>query len=104
MNKTIIGTAKLKYDSDGDLQIGIFNPRIDVTKEQVKTELGKCTNKTIEEVKQCAELLLGSFFNKISEIELRDVEKTTIATDVISSQSYENGLIKEVEIQFVYIS
>src|SRR5687768_14329135 len=104
MNRTKIGTAKLKYDSDGDLQIGFFQPRITVTKDQVKQfGLTKCTNKTPDEIKNCAQLLLASFFNKVNEIELRDFEKTTLETNIVSTQHYDTGLVKEIEIEFVYV-
>lgn len=105
MNRITLGTAKLKYDADGDLQVGTFKPKIEITKEQLKgSDISKCANKTVEQVKDCAELLLASFFNKVSEIELRDIESTELKTEVISQAHYTNGALKEVEFEFVYIS
>lgn len=102
--KTILGTAKLKYDKEGDLQIGTFKPMIEITKEQIKgSGLGKCGSKTIEEMRECAELLLAGFFTKISDIELRDIEKTKLVTNLVSTAEYEDGKIKEIEFEFVYI-
>lgn len=102
--RTVIGNVKLKYDTDGDLQIGIFQPMINVTKDEIKNSpLGKCSNKTLEQVRECAQLLLAKFFNKINDIELRDVEKTSIETNVTNGEKYKNGLLKEVEIEFVYV-
>lgn len=104
MSKAILGTATLKYDTDGELQIGTFKPMIQITKEQIKTSaLGKCSNKTIEEVRECAELLLASFFTKVSDIELRDIEKTQLLTEAVYTETYDNGQVKEVKFEFSYI-
>lgn len=103
MSSQVIGIAKLKYDTDGDLQIGLFQPKIEIKKEQFKnSEIGKCNNKSIEEMKDCAELLLASFFSKLNDIELRDMENTRLETKVVSSQQYPDGKWKEIEFEFVY--
>ena len=105
MKKVLLGTAELKYDSDGDLQIGIFKPMISVTKEELKnSDIGKCSNKTIEQVQQCAQLFLANFFNRISEIELRDVESTELESNLTHSEYYDNGSIKQAKIEFVYVA
>lgn len=103
MSSQVIGIAKLKYDSDGDLQIGMFKPKIEIKKEQFKnSEIGKCNNKTIDEMKDCAELLLAGFFSKMSDIELRDMEKTRLETKIVSSEKYPDGKWKEIQFEFVY--
>lgn len=100
---TILGKAKLKYDADGDLQIGTFTPMIEITKEQIKgSGLSQCSSKTIEEMRECAELLLAGFFAKVSDIELRDIEKTKLTTRLVDSVKYEDGKIKEIEFEFIY--
>lgn len=103
MKQLLLGTVELKYDADGDLQIGVFKPMINVTKEELKnSDIGKCNNKTIEQVQQCARLFLANFFNRISEIELRDVESTNLESNLVNSEYYESGLIKSAKIEFVY--
>lgn len=103
MSSQVIGIAKLKYDTDGDLQIGIFKPKIEIVKEQIKnSEIGKCGDKTIDEIKDYAELLLAGFFSKMSDIELRDMETTRLETKVVSSEKYPDGKWKEIEFEFVY--
>jgi len=105
MKQTLLGIAELKYDSDGDLQIGTFKPMIKITKEELKQSgIGKCSNKTVEQIQECAQLFLANFFNKISEIELRDIENTKLETNLVSSEYYENGLIKKAKIEFVYVA
>jgi hypothetical protein len=104
MENILLGIAELKYDTDGDLQIGMFRPMINVTKDELKkSDIGKCSNKTIEQVQECAQLFLANFFNRISEIELRDVEKTDLKTEIVEQKFFENGNIKSVKFQFVYV-
>ena len=104
MSKTLLGTAILKYDADGDLQIGTFTPKIEVTREQIKkSEIGNCSNKTIEQVKECAQLFLANFFNKVSEIELRDIENTQLQTQAVYQEYYDDGSLKNVKIEFIYV-
>lgn len=102
-NETIIGTAKLAYTADGILSNAVFQPSIEIDKAQISDQLGDCNGKTIEDIKQCAQLLLGAFFNKISDIELRDIEKTEIETRVTDVTHYTSTAnIKTIEISFVY--
>jgi hypothetical protein len=104
MENILLGTAELKYDTDGDLQIGIFKPMIHVTKDELKnSDIGKCSNKTVAQVQECAQLFLANFFNRISEIELRDIEKTDLKTETVYQEYYDSGSIKAAKFQFIYV-
>lgn len=100
--ETKIGAVKLVYGEDGNLLMAGFSPRIEITFEDLKDQLGDCTNRTDQEIKDCAQLLLASFFNKVSNIELRDVEKTTIETQIAHVEKYSNNSLKNIELEFIY--
>lgn len=101
--RTVIGTVNLIYKENGEIESAGFYPKISVTKADVERELGTCKNKTIEEIKKCAELLLASFFSKVSDIELRDMETTEIEAEVVHGEKFDNGNIKDIEFEFVYL-
>lgn len=104
MEKILLGTAELKYDTDGDLQIGTFKPMINITREELKkSDIGKCSNKTIAQVQECAQLFLANFFNRISEIELRDVEQTELKTESVYQEYYDDGSLKAAKFEFIYV-
>ena len=99
---TVIGSVSLSYNENGKLVKAGFRPQISVTHEELKDQLGDCTSKTFEEVEECAKLFLASFFTKVSDIELRDMEKTTIETDMKKGEKYDSGSLKEIEFDFIY--
>jgi hypothetical protein len=99
--RNVIGTAELEYDEAGKLEAATFYPKIKVAFDDIKDQLGNCTNKTIDEVKQSAELLLGAYFTKVNNIELRDIITQPIALEVTKETFYLNGAIHKVEIQFI---
>lgn len=100
--KTVIGTAALEYNEEGKLEAAVFYPKIKVKFDDIKEQLGNCCSRSIDDIKNSAQLLLATFFSKMNEIELRDMEKTTLSADIVRSQNHDNGTIKEVEIEFVY--
>ena len=102
--KQSIAGINISYDENGILKKAILWPKINVSEKDIIDQLGSCKEKTIEEVKSTAELMLGAFFNKISEIELRDMETTELKAEVIASDKYANGVLRNVELQFVYKS
>jgi len=102
-NETKIGTALLQYNVEGKLETATFNPGISIEKKEIEDQLGDCNGKSIEDIKKCSQLLLGAFFNKISGIELRDMEKTEIEIRIVDASRYTSTAnIKEVEIDFIY--
>lgn len=99
--KQVIGTAALEYNEQGQLEAAVFYPKIKVSYDDVKSQLGDCTNKSIDDIKKCAQLLMATFFNKVSDVELRDMETTKLNTNVVGFNYHNNNLLKEVEIEFV---
>lgn len=104
MKKEIkIGTVSLNYKDNGKLVGAAFSPRINITAEELLDQFGNCTNKTVEQVQQTAQLVLASFFSKISDIELRDMETTDIEAKVVNTIRYTHTAdIKAIEIDFIY--
>jgi len=99
--RNVIGTAALEYDEAGHLEAAVFYPKINVTFEDIKAQLGTCTNKNIDEVKQSAELLLAAYFTKINNVELRDMETQPLTLEIAKEVFYLEGGIKSIEIEFV---
>ena len=97
--RNIVGTAALEYDEAGNLEAAVFYPKIKVTHDDIKTQLGTC--KTINQVKQAAELLLAAYFTKINNVELRDMETQPLTLEEVKETYYLEGGIKSAEIEFV---
>lgn len=98
---TIVGSAALEYDETGKLEAAVFYPKIKIAFDDIKDQIGNCTNKTIAEIKQSAELLLATYFTRINEIELRDIETQPLKLEVKGQTQYPSGSIKAVEIDFI---
>lgn len=99
----VIGSAKLSYDIDGNIAAAQFQPAVDLVRGEFLKELGTCNGKGIDAIKECAQLLLAAFFKKISDIELRDIEKTDIETRVVDVSHYTSTAeIKTIELEFIY--
>lgn len=99
--RNVIGSAALEYDASGKLEAAVFYPKIKVQLDDIQAQLGSCTNKTIDEVKQSAELLLAAYFTKMNDIELRDIETQPLTLEITSNDTHPNGTIKSIEIEFV---
>ena len=99
---TVIGNATFEYNENGQLESAAFHPKIKVSKEEIENQLGDCVGKSLDDIKKCAQLLLGAFFSKVSDIELRDMETTSIETEVVKGERYDDGKLKEIEFEFIY--
>lgn len=100
--KQEIATVAFDYNEDGTLENAVLWPKLKVTKDEVIDQLGNCKNKTIDEVKQAAELMLGAFFARTNDIELRDMETTELKSEVTATTKYNDGTLRHVEIRFIY--
>lgn len=100
--KQEIATVAFDYNQDGTLESAVLWPKLQVSKEDVIDQLGNCKNKTIDEVKQAAELMLGAFFARTNDVELRDMETTELKAEVIAATKYNDGTLRHVEIKFIY--
>ena len=101
--ETVIGKVQLNYKEDGKLLSASFTPKITVTSEELFDQFGDCTNKSAEQVQQAAQLMLAAFFNRLNDIELRDMEVTDIEAKVVDTVRYASTAdIKSIEIDFIY--
>lgn len=100
--KQEIATVAFDYNEDGTLESAVLWPKLQVSKEDVIDQLGNCKNKTLDEVKQSAELMLGAFFARTNDVELRDMETTELKAEVITATKYNDGTLRHVEIKFIY--
>lgn len=100
--KQEIATVAFDYNEDGTLESAVLWPKIKVTSEELNDQLGNCKNKTLDEVKQAAELMLGAFFARTNDVELRDMETTELTTEVVTATKYNDGTLRHVEIRFVF--
>lgn len=101
--ETTIGKVYLNYTEDGNLLAAAFSPKINVSAKDLIGQLGNCTNKSEQQIQETAQLLLAAFFNKVSDIELRDMENTTIEAKIVKVERYTaTSDIKDIEIEFIY--
>jgi hypothetical protein len=98
-NKKLLGTAIYNFDTNGNLDNVGFKPNVIIDTNSIKIQTGKC--ETIDEVKESAKLLLGAWFNHVNEIELRDMEKTTIELSATQIVKHGNGKLAKVVIEYI---
>lgn len=101
MNKQdrMIGVASIEFDEFGKISNIKFESKIgleikDFSTEQLSEIL--CSDK--ERVKTGAEVLLASWFSKVTEIELADQNEVIIDSEISNIKYHEDGAVKSVEI------
>lgn len=94
-----IGTAVIRYDVNNNIISGVFKGEL---KQKFNEELIKQLQPSndLDIIKNNADMALASWFNKITEIEIADREKTRIISNVKKRTYYSNGNIKKCEIDY----
>ncbi len=91
MKRTEIGTVTMQYSETGKLVSAIFKPTLKIElSDEVKSNLEKNISKPEESdiLKFNADFVLGTFFAKMTEIELADREKQEIVSEVVTCTKY----------------
>jgi hypothetical protein len=102
--KTQIGKVTIEYDEAGNLITSLFEPEMSVTLDpQLETELKtiECCNDT-ETLEHNASLVLASYFNRMNQIELRDVATTSLLGHIDYSANHPDGKIKKTIISYSF--
>lgn len=109
MDKTIIGTAKVSYNENGQVVEASFIPalKVDLSKTpQLGQQLLDIKCDTQENIQKNADLILGAWFvkmdDKINEIETADRERYQVASKIIECENYPNGKVKTCALEYVF--
>lgn len=114
--KQEIGIVTMNYNDEGEVTMASFKPTMSITIDKNLFErfskigdTGKRIKKESpsvhyeedsEMLRENAELVFASWFNKTNEIELADREKYKIISETIRCSKHFNGRIAECNIRF----
>lgn len=111
MDNQEIGIATLHYDKKGHYNGGGFEPtmQIEISQGLMSELTGVCIDgedKIAEHVNQKirdqADMVFATWFQKMNEIELADRSQYEIGTEVTHCSKYPNGKIRSVKLRFVF--
>lgn len=105
MKNTEIGVVTTNYDEQGKLISANFKPTMQVElSDSVKRMLDQALQKddNVESLKRNSDFVLGSFFSKMTEIELADREDYEIVSEILDCHTYENGKVKFCRIKYLF--
>ncbi len=100
-----IGIVTLYYNEDGSFKTADFIPtmQITVTSELMNELFNVETQKGEDVVKEQANNVFATWFQRMNEIELADREKYEIATELAAPcERYDNGVISKCSMRFVF--
>lgn len=99
--KKLIGTATIQYAPNQEVESVSFNTELinkdssEIIKEHVKVFTDV---KEVEQINPAADSLLAILFSKITDIELRDIETTSITHSIVCEKN--NGKIVKCVIEY----
>lgn len=98
--KKLIGTATIQYNTNQEVQTVSFETElIDNSTDIAKRHLDVFEDvKEEKEINPAAESLLAILFSKITDLELRDMETTTITHSIVCEKN--NGKIVKCVIEY----
>lgn len=98
-----IATVKIEYTKEGRIQLAKVEGNIrPVVGQSTLNSLKQIGNKTPEEIKNQADLLLGKLFSSITDIELSDPANTGIVSEVVECDKYPGGNVKKCVIKYFF--
>lgn len=105
MKNILIGTATVKYDEDGKAVFANFVPEMKV--ELDETSLGRLQkvvdkNKDAEKIRENADVVLSSWFSKMTDIELEDRADYQMISEVVNCEKYPSGQIKVCVLRYMF--
>lgn len=105
MKNTEIGLVTIDYNPEGILVSANFKPTMQVelsdeTKQSLNENLKNQENSDV--LKENSDLVLGTFFSAMTEIELADREEYEIVSEIDKCDTYENGATKQCVIKYLF--
>lgn len=100
-----IGIVTLYYNEDGSFKTADFRPTMKITiHSELMNELFSIeTQKGEDIVKEQANSVFATWFQRMNDIELADREKYEIATEMVAPcERYENGVVSKCEMRFIF--
>lgn len=105
---TEIGFVTTVYTELGDIvkELSAFKPTLQgtVSKDIEDQILNIKSSDSSEAIKSNAMLLLASFFNRMTEIELADRSEYEIDSEVIECDKYPDGAVRKCVLRFFFKS
>lgn len=89
MEKIIIGRATIEYNLDGIVTSAKFDPMLDVNLgPEILSQLTQIKNGSQDELQSNSDFILGTFFSKMTEIELADRNLFVVKSKVVDCVKY----------------
>lgn len=106
MEKLVIGTVRVEYNTQGTIESAVFNPQIKINLLEDKGDLGRqmlsIKGNTQEVFKKNADLVLGAWFAKMNEIELADRDRYEVASAIVECEKYLDGSVKTCALEYIF--
>lgn len=103
---TYIGQAIINYDIKGNMLDAVFVPHLPMHVDQALADkISEVVKGTDDEktLKHNADMVLASWFNQMTEIELADRNQYDIASTVVKCEKYANDMIKTCILDYNFI-
>lgn len=102
MEKLTIGKAIINYSPDGKVTTAHFEPAIRVNLVPwLENQLMDLKNSDPEAVQKNADIVLGAWFSKMNEVELRDDTKVVVSR-IIDCEKYPDGTVARCVLEYTF--
>lgn len=103
MEKITIGKATIEYDIYGIVERASFEPTLNVNiGPDIISQLARINNESQVELQSNADLILGAFFSKLTEIEVADREMFAVKSRVVECVKYTAGAVKKCVLEYTF--
>lgn len=100
-----IGVVTIGYDANGKPEFAKFKPTIQVTADtQLLDQLTSIKdNRDADRIKSQADLMLGAWWNQLSNMELADLHEYEFASEVVLCERYSSRQsVKKCVLRYVF--
>lgn len=96
MENLEIGIVTITYNNQGDVVSADFNPtmRIEVQEDLKQQLISVKENEDSEKLQANADLVMGAWFSKITDIELADRSEYHIVSELLRCNRYPDGKVR----------
>jgi len=102
MKKLTIGRAIINYSPDGKVTTAHFEPAIKVNLVPwLENQLLDLKSNDPEAVQKNADIVLGAWFSKMNEVELRDDTKQVVS-NILACEKYPDGTVASCVLEYIF--
>lgn len=102
-----IGVVTISHDKDGNMGEAYFKPTMQVSLDKslvpALTAGTMASTDNPEYIRNQADIVMASFFSKITEIELADRDKYELKSEIIQCSKWGNGAVRTCKIKYSFV-